>query len=127
MNPASAFTKTDPALTMSTREIAELTDKRHDHVTHDAREMLDQLGEDVPKFGGMSPDAYGRPQPVLNLPKDLTLTLVAGYSVPLRHRIVTRLQELEAQAQGPALPNFGNPAEAARAWALEAWETLSFS
>lgn len=54
-----------------------------------------------------------------NLPKDLTLTLVAGYSVPLRHRIVTRLQELEAQVAGPALPNFADPAEAAMAWAQQ--------
>lgn len=75
---------------MSTREIAELTGKEHRHVMRDAREMLEQLGEDVSSFGQMSPDAYGRPQPVLNLPKDLTLTLVAGYSVPLRHHIVTR-------------------------------------
>ncbi len=103
---------------MSTREIAELTGKRHDHVMVDARNMLEQLGLTSPEFSGHLPDAYGRSQPIFNLPKDLTLTLVSGYSVPLRHRIVTRLQELEAKAQGPALPNFGNPAEAARAWVL---------
>lgn len=39
------------------------------------------------------------------LPKDLTLTLVAGYSVPLRHRIVTRWMELEQGAKEKA-PRF---------------------
>lgn len=76
---------------MSTREIAELTGKRHDHVMADAKNMLEQLGQGLPGFR----DTYIHPQngqtyPVYNLPKDLTLTLVAGYSVPLRHRIVPR-------------------------------------
>ena len=75
---------------MSSKEIAELTGKRHDHVMRDIRAMLEQLGKDVPSFGGISQDAYRRPLPVFNLPKDLTLTLVAGYNVTLRHRIVTR-------------------------------------
>lgn len=56
---------------------------------------------------------------MFNLPEDLTITLLSCYSVVMRHRIVTRWQELEAQQQqAPALPNFGNPAEAARAWPI---------
>lgn len=99
---------------MSSREIAELTGKEHKDVMRDARTMLEQLGMTSAQFCAHLPDSYGRPQPVFNLPKDLTLTLVAGYSVPLRHRIVTRLQELEAQVSRPvaALPNFTDPAEA---------------
>lgn len=58
------------------------------------------------KFGCMSADAYGRPLEVFALPKDVTITLVSGYSVVMRHRIVTRWQELESQAvpQVPAIP-----------------------
>ncbi|MBU0917933.1 MAG: Rha family transcriptional regulator [Gammaproteobacteria bacterium] len=89
------------SLTMSSREIAELTGKRHDHVMRDIRNMLEELGEDAPKFGAMFPDAYERPQPGFVLPKDLTITLVSGYSVVMRHRIVTRWQELEQQAARP--------------------------
>lgn len=46
--------------TMSSREIAELTGKRHDNVTRDIRNMLEELGEDVLSFEGMSQDAYSR-------------------------------------------------------------------
>lgn len=84
------------ATTMTSREIAELTGKEHFHVKRDIKVMLEQLGEDASSFGGMSHDAYGRPLEVFHLPKDLTITLVSGYSAPMRHRIVTRWMELEA-------------------------------
>ncbi|MCA6217772.1 Rha family transcriptional regulator [Ideonella sp. B7] len=116
MNVLTTFAQ---PLTMSSREIAELTGKRHDHVLRDIDNLLAELGETSPQLWGHLPDAYGRPQRVAFLPKDLTLTLVAGYSAPLRHRIVSRWLELEEAAKGPALPNFSNPAEASRAWALE--------
>ena len=90
-------------LTMSSKEIAELTGKEHRNVTRDIRAMLEAIGQDVLSFEHMSTDAYGRPQPTFNLPKDLTITLVAGYDVAMRHRIVTRWMELEAQAAPVAL------------------------
>lgn len=106
-------------LTMSSREIAELTGKRHDHVLRDVENMLQELGETSPQFWGELPDTYNRPQRVAFLPKDLTITLVAGYNVQMRHAIVKRWQELEAQQPPVAIPDFMNPAEAARAWAAE--------
>ena len=90
-------------LTMSSREIAELTGKRHDHVLRDTENMLSELGQTSPQFWGELPDSYGRPQKVALLPKDLTITLVAGYSVVVRHAIVKRWQELEA-GQTPKIP-----------------------
>lgn len=90
-------------LTMSSREIAELTGKRHDHVLRDVENMLQELGETSPQFWGELPDTYNRPQRVAFLPKDLTITLVAGYNVQMRHAIVKRWQELEAQ-QAPKVP-----------------------
>lgn len=81
-------------LTMSSREIAELTGKEHRHVMRDIRNMLEQLGEDSLKFQEKVATG-GRPSIVFHLPKDLTITLVSGYSPVLRHRIVTRWMELE--------------------------------
>lgn len=106
--------------TMSSLEIAELTDKRHDNVMRDTRTMLVALhGE-----GGLLrfEDTYRNPQngqdyPCFRLPYDETMTLITGYSIPLRAAVVRRWRELEEAK--PALPNFSNPAEAARAWADE--------
>ena len=87
----------DGPLTMSSREIAELCEKRHDHVMRDAKKMLAELEEAAPNFGGSYLGADGTSRPCLNLPKDLTLTLVAGYNVKLRKRIIDRWMELEEE------------------------------
>lgn len=82
-------------VTMSSREIAELTGKDHRHVLADIRSMLETLGIDSAGFSAQYKDSTGRSLPMFNLPKDLTITLVSGYSVKMRHVIVTRWQELE--------------------------------
>lgn len=90
--------------TMSSREIAELTGKRHDHVLRDIRAMLSELhSEDrLPNFE----ETVERPNPSggapikstgYALPKRETLILVSGYSIQMRARIIDRWQELEAQ------------------------------
>lgn len=89
------------ALTMSSREIADLTGKEHKNVLADIRKMLADLEMGSADFSADVPDAYGRPQPGFALPKDLTLTLVAGYNVQLRKRIIDRWMELEERARGP--------------------------
>jgi len=94
---------------MSSLEIAELTGKRHTHVLRDIRSMLELLGLTETRFGSSYTDPTGRTLLCFNLPKDLTFTLVAGYSAPLRHKIVTRWIELERKEfEGRLmLPNFG--------------------
>lgn len=107
-------------LTMSSHEIAELTGKRHHHVIRDIRVMLAELENDDPDLVNVHEDRDARGYTAaLHLPKGLTLTLVSGYSVQMRHRIVMRWLELEAQkpTSMPALPDFTDPVAAARAWA----------
>jgi len=92
-------------LSMSSREIAELCDKRHDHILRDIEKMLQDIGD--PKFGASSFEAqYTTPQnkqsKEYRLPKDLTFTLITGYRADLRYKVVKRLRELESQSQ-PAM------------------------
>lgn len=99
------------SLTMSSREIAELTGKEHRNVLRDIRGMLAELhGEDrLLSFE----QTVTRPNPsggapissvVYNLPKRETLILVSGYNIRMRARIIDRWQELEAQQAKPSLP-----------------------
>ena len=104
-------------LTMTSREVADLTGKRHDHVLRDARKMLAELhGEGgLPSFGATLIDPQnGQEYPVLRLPKRETLILVSGYSVTMRARIIDRWQELEA-----APPQALNPAALSRMQLIE--------
>ncbi len=90
------------ALTMSSREIATLTGKQHKHVIRDIRSMLDALG-DGPDLGHVREDRDARGYTtVFHLDKELTETLVTGYSIPLRHKVIKRLHELEQQNTAPA-------------------------
>lgn len=97
MNKLLPITEKNASLTMSSREIAGLCEKRHDHVMADIRNMLNELKIKSPEFSGDYIDSKGRTYPCFYLPKDLTLTLIAGYNVILRKRIIDRWQELEAK------------------------------
>ncbi len=96
--------KPNEHLTMSSREIAELTGKMHKNVLEDIRKMLDGLGQTSAEFSANLPDTYGRLQQVFLLPKRETMILVSGYSVELRARIVDRWLELEGAPQMSILP-----------------------
>ncbi|TPH11486.1 phage antirepressor KilAC domain-containing protein [Haemophilus haemolyticus] len=105
MNQLLTITKENTStLTMSSREIAELCEKEHRHVARDIEVMFEQLE--------INPKGYvqiwthpqnGQSYREFMLPKDLTLTLVAGYSVKLRKRIIDRWLELENQQNPTAL------------------------
>lgn len=86
-------------LTMSSREIADLTGKRHDNVMRDIRNMLSDLGvllkteeaEEINNLGMSVKQKYY----LLN--KEECLCLISGYSIKLRMAIIKRWQELESQ------------------------------
>lgn len=100
MNNLSNIT-TPHGATMSSREIAELCEKRHDNVMRDTKTMLDALELAALSFEGSYIGDNGKALPCYNLPRDLTMTLVTGYSIPLRKRVIDRLDELERR-QDPA-------------------------
>ena len=106
--------------TMSSREIAELTGKEHKHIIRDIRTIIEQLKDgpnlDHEEFQSLT-DNRGYTSEYL-LTKNQTLLLMTGYNIPLRQKLINRWQELE-NANKPTLPDFTNPAEAARAWATE--------
>lgn len=104
-------------VTMSSAEIAELTEKQHKNVIRDIREMLDELEKDGSDLSHVREEKDARGYTAaFHLDKELTETLLTGYSVPLRRRVIARLAELESRRLN-ALPDFSNPAAAARAWA----------
>ena len=116
--------------TMSSLEIAEVTGKQHKHVMADVRKMLNELGESDSSFLRSRRNSQNKEQTYFLLDHDLTMTLVSGYNVKLRHAVIARLralengeatpwhlQEPEPEPKTPALPDFTNPAEAAREWA----------
>jgi phage regulator Rha-like protein len=81
-------------LTMSSKEIAELTGKEHKTVMRDIRSMLEQLDEGTNLHLGQY-TSNGRSYDEYTLPKRETLLLVSGYSILLRVKIIDRLEELE--------------------------------
>lgn len=83
--------------TMSSREIAELTGKRHDHVMRDIRSVLDQLEIDHPNFGGVYMDAKGERRECFHLPRRECEILVTGYDVKRRAAVIDRWMKLETE------------------------------
>lgn len=100
--------------TMSTREIAELTGKRHDHVMADAKAMLEELGGGVPEIQDTpyTHQQNGQTYREYLLPKRESLILVSGYSVAMRARIIDRWEALETGKAQPMAVQSGGAVEA---------------
>lgn len=90
---------TPSTLSMTSREIAEVTGYEHRHVTRQVRTMLKELKIDAISVEGTYKDAHNCDQTEYFLDKELTLTLASGYSITQRNAIVNRWQELEGQHQ----------------------------
>ena len=86
---------TVPVLTMSSRDIAELTGKEHKNVKRDCETMFNELELDALSFEHIYSDSMNRQQTEYLLPKDLVETLITGYSIKLRYQVIQRLHELE--------------------------------
>jgi phage regulator Rha-like protein len=88
---------------ISSLEIAKITGKRHDHVMRDIENILTEAEIDVPRFGGISKDAYQRDQKCFLLPKREFNLVISGYSVRHRLALIDRLEELEERMETPPL------------------------
>ncbi|WP_081562733.1 phage regulatory protein/antirepressor Ant [Parasaccharibacter apium] len=92
-------------LSLSSREIAELMGKSHRNVTRDIEKMLSALGRGVLNFEHTYVNQQnGQKYREYRLPKNLTLTLIAGYRADLRLRIIERWDELEQQQGTHRIP-----------------------
>jgi phage regulator Rha-like protein len=85
-------------LTISSREIARLTGKRHDNVMTDIKKMLTELDLHAPDFSGAYRTEQGNVYECYHLPRRELLILVSGYSITMRAKIIDRWQELETEA-----------------------------
>ena len=86
-------------MTMTSREIAELTGKELGHVHRDIRAMLDELKKDDPNLDHPQEDKDLRGfTTCFHLNRELTETLLTGYSASARLKVIRRWHELEEQA-----------------------------
>lgn len=121
INSMSNLAVTNQNVTMSSREIAKLTGKRHDHVCRDIRTILVALigGKDAdyirnPDLGYLtnhhvtcnqyddkSPNAWE-----YNITRRYTEILITGYDIKRRTAVIDRLYELESERRSaaPVLP-----------------------
>lgn len=87
---------------MTSLDIAELMDKRHDHVIRDIRKLIDEGAITAPKFGCSEYiDASGKANPMYNLDFEATMVLITGYDAKRRALVIDRWMQLE---RGDALP-----------------------
>ena len=87
-------------ITMTSREIAELTGSSHDNVLKTIRKLVSEgvvSGNETPYVHPQNGQTYSE---FLLSYRD-TMVVVSGYSVELRARIIDRWQELEAQVAKP--------------------------
>lgn len=124
-NPAPRFAISENVartVSMTSSEIAELTRKLHKNVIRDIREMLDELKKDGSDMSHVREDLDGRGYTSnFHLDRELTELLLTGYSIPLRLKVIRRLNELEVEnKKAVALPSY---AEALRLYADQIEQT----
>ena len=112
----------NPMLTMSSREIAEITGARHDNVKITIQRLAEKGAMPLPALQEVNNIGHGPTSiHIYQLDKRSSLIVVAQLCPVFLGRIIDRWQQLEVQAQTQslALPDFTDPVKAARAWADE--------
>lgn len=127
MSQLSALQKT-----MSSLEIVDIInqhrrfnatiDKPYIELRHDNffSKVTSVIGSDnAPKFLGTQSYGNNNTRLVYSFPKREACLMAMSYSYELQALVFDRMTELESQSLKPQLPDFTNPAIAARAWADE--------
>lgn len=95
----------NPYITITSREIAELTGKLHHHVLRDIDNLVSELQPNL--VAGFKSSTYidnsGKSNRQYELDRDSTYCLMAGYDANSRMRIIKRWQELELAKQSQLL------------------------
>lgn len=109
---------------VDSRSVAKNFGKQNQHVNRDIENLIKK---DASKIGRMFykveiPDVYGRLQKTYYMNRDGFSLLVMGFTgqkaIEWKIKYIEAFNEMEKKLKNPlALPNFSNPAEAARAWA----------
>lgn len=83
---------------MTSRDLAEITGKRHDHILRDIRNEIKALGEiNAPIFGLVDyTDLKGEKRPGYEFGKDGAMQLALKYDAKTRYKVIKKLEELEA-------------------------------
>lgn len=111
---------------VTSRQVAGAFGKEHYNVVRDIRNTIDKCSESFTALNfevSEYMDSTGRKLPMYLLSKDGLMMVTMGYTTPEAMRIkeayIARFNEMEERLRGPKLPDFNNPAIAARAWAEE--------
>lgn len=108
--------------TISSHEIAQLLGSRHDDVKRSITRLAERGAVTLPATAEV-PNRGAGPSTVVEFRVNRrdSYVIVAQLSPQFCGRLVDRWQELETRVAGAeaALPNFADPAAAARAWAIE--------
>lgn len=91
----NAIQNISSSVTISSLEISEITGKKHKNVIRDIERQLSELQKDRLKFELIYKDSQNREQKAYSLDREQAMILVTGYSIPLRARVIQRLEQLE--------------------------------
>lgn len=110
MNALTLKNGSDPAATMTSKQLADLTEKRHDSVKRTIETLANQGVITLPQIEEVSNDGPGpKTIGVYRVGKRDSYIIVAQLSPEFTARLVDRWQQLEAQA-APAPVDLSNPA-----------------
>lgn len=119
--------------TMTSLEIAEVTGKRHSDVLEAIRNMepawekVSQRKFPLSSYKQRQPNGGYKDVPCYILNKTECLYVATKFHDEARAKLVLRWEELEIESRKSmvTIPNFSNPAEAARAWAEQYEKNLA--